>query len=770
MEPSGSASPSLATREARAAEARARAAARRAEREAARSGGEQQAEGADAEQRARQQSRAKTLAKLKQRSQSQQGMAEVEQSDWLDVPSPRSPDSARVAAPSAASSGSAPASQAETQRASSMPVLGGGSGNQPPQPPTAPSRPIALPYTAVSTSRVGGGGVTVGWAITTGSATAPIAPVGWNASRDWVWEAQFGKRVDTWHDAATSDWHVQAAGGGWCGTVEGLVPGTWYSVRVRAHMDGVYGPWSKKSDLIAAEALTTAAPAQPLSTTHTEDGTPLSAMVGDVRAGEWEAALAHLKQYTHPDDEAGWAQGEVTQEPTLGEAQRIVELVHLAVSHAQVPAELVHRLLLVHPRAIQEKLTLPPVMDGHREVSAGDGLELLPLQRGLFSAVSPAVLDILLNPPEYSEAAARVLSRERCDGKLLPLHIASGTPGTTTATLEALLVVHAKATGEREANGLLPLHIAIWNHMPLAVVQLLLERTPGGHRSATSKEMDYMWPLHVAASVCVPIPLLEWLIAEEPKALSAKTRSGRTVLHCALAPKVPLPPEHPPLDWWEPTLDALMDAKPELLHATDGDGRTPLHLALWNSDPLPIVQKILGRAGEITLERDSTGLTPLATAVGRGAELVRTWLQIAFEFFSDLTQDHGLEDSHCPALAVVELTNAPVLRCGCMATSFQPFLCTGNCQGLVGCWTGGDTDQEQSGIPAPARSGVRWSKNRGVHVSYYGRLTYLSTTLSKRSVGKLTLWCCVNCCCPSLGAARIAWRRRQHASQTYSCR
>ena len=624
MEQGGS-SPA-AGREARAAEARARAAARRAARDsqrgtAGRADVTTRSSSLDAEQSARQQSRAKTLAKLKQRSQSQQGMAEIDQSDWLQVASTKPQESA-AAIPAGSSSGI----QASKETQHSSPSTGLARNGQPLQPPMAPSRPIKLPFSSVSTSRVGGGGVTVGWIISSGSSSVP-APAGKNESREWSWEAQYGKRVDTWHDAEPSDWAWQAAGGGWCGTVEGLVPGTSYSVRVRACADGITGPWSKKSDLIIAEALTTAAPAQPLSTAHIDDGSPLTAMISDVRVGEWEAALAHLKLYTHPDDEEGWVHGEVAREPTLGEAQRIVELVHVAVSHADVPVELVHRLLLVYPRAIQEKLTVPPAID--RPATGGDGLELLPLQRGLFTPVPPAVLDILLKPPGYSEAAARVLTRERCAGNLLPLHIASGTAGTTTATLEALLAVYPKAAGEREEHGLLPLHVAIWNHMPLAIVQLLLERTPGGHRSVTSKEKDSMWPLHVAASVCVPRPLLEWLIAQEPKALHATTRSGRTALHCALTPTRPPPPDHPPLDWWEPTLEVLMDAAPDLLHLTDNDGRTPLHLALWNNDPSPIIRKVVERAGEVSLERDSAGLTPLATAVGRGAEMVISHLPLA---------------------------------------------------------------------------------------------------------------------------------------------
>lgn len=619
MEGGGGASPSPAAREARAAEARRRAAQRKAERDAKRSE-PAPPPSESAEEEARRQSRAATLAKLKQRSASQQGMAEIDQSDWLDVPSPRPSGGSARQLPVAAADGGDDGG-GHLQHAISAPARSS-VGWRPPQPPTSPSRPVPLDFQEVSTSRIGGSGVTVGWAITTGSGSAPIAPLGWNNSREWLWEAQYGKQVDRWHDAAQDDWSCQQAGGGWCGTVVGLVPGSWYSVRVRAHVDGVYGPWSKKSDLITAMKLTVAAPVQPESTSSVEaDGSALSAMVSDVRMGEWEAALAHLKQYTHPDDEAGWEQQEPPlDEPTIGEKQRIVELVHLALSHAHVPLELVWRLLVAYPRAIQERLALPPVMDG-RGADGGEGLELLPLQRGLFAAVSPGVLGVLLNPPDYTEAAARVISRERCEGRLLPLHIAAATHGTTTATLDALLESHAKATGEREENGLLALHIAIWNSMPLAIVQMLIDKTPGGHKSATSKDMDYMWPLHIAASVCVPRPLLEWLIEAEPKALNAKTRSGRNALHCALAPKVPALPEYPPLHCWEPTVDVLMDASPGLLLATDADGRTPLHLALWNGDPLPVIRKVLEKAEEAALERDSAGLTPLATAVGRGAEL-----------------------------------------------------------------------------------------------------------------------------------------------------
>ena len=571
------------SREARAEQARARAALRRSQRASSDRvlvGGATQ-EPPDPAAAARSASRAQTIEKLKARTRS----APAADAEWDVVTSPRDgqPDGDGAAASPAGGAAAGPS-----------PTFDG-----PLRPPTEqPSRPSALPFSSVSTSRLGGGGVTVGWTVQ-GTALGPPAQ-----SCEWAWHIQYGKRVaDTWHDAAGSDWAWQAAGGGWCGTVEGLKPGDKYVVRVRAHCAGSYGPWSKKSEAIVAAPLTSAAPAQPLSTTNTDDGSPLSAMVSDVRAGQWSAALAHLRQHTDPDNDGSWFQGAAPKRDlTPGEEQRIVEVLHVACAHGDVPPDLVKRLLVTYPRAAQEKRMLPAGATGVDQ-GGGEGMALLPLQRALFAGVAPAVVSVLLMPPGYSEAAARVMSRERCEGKLLPLHIAAGTPGTPDATVEALIAVHGKATGEREANGLLPLHIAIWNHMPLSIVQLLLAKTGGGARAQTGRDLDAMWPVHLAASVCVPRPLLEVLIAAEPRLLGSKTKSGRTALHCALAPRRPTPPELPPLDYWVPTVETLIASDPAALLATDNEGRTPLHLSLWTGAPLPMVEMLLAAAPEATLER-----------------------------------------------------------------------------------------------------------------------------------------------------------------------
>lgn len=49
--------------------------------------------------------------------------------------------------------------------------------------------------------------------------------------------------------------------------------------------------------------------------------------------------------------------------------------------------------------------------------------------------------------------------------------------------------------------------------------------------------------------------------------------------------------------------------------------RRPLHVALWHSAPLSLVQHLVDAAPEPLLHQDMFGLTPLAIAVGRGAEL-----------------------------------------------------------------------------------------------------------------------------------------------------
>jgi ankyrin repeat protein len=140
---------------------------------------------------------------------------------------------------------------------------------------------------------------------------------------------------------------------------------------------------------------------------------------------------------------------------------------------------------------------------------------------------------------------------------------------TATAGLASLLA-HGwpQALQERDARGLLPLHLAVqrWPSN-LELIRALIgarpadaavERTPDGDRA-----------LHLAIKRGAPMAVVRLLVAEGPRdVLRERDAHGSLPLHLAAALSTTLD-----------AVDCITEAWPEALHEVDQEGRLPLHCA-----------------------------------------------------------------------------------------------------------------------------------------------------------------------------------------------
>ena len=129
------------------------------------------------------------------------------------------------------------------------------------------------------------------------------------------------------------------------------------------------------------------------------------------------------------------------------------------------------------------------------------------------------------------EAADAGCASERNENGQLPLHVAVWN-GAPAEVLKTLLDAHPEAAQEKMDNSeWLPLHVALQAKASPKVVQMLLE----AHPAAASTAAVYGWlPLHVAARRGASAEIVEALLAVEPAALAALAESGDTPRMLAL--------------------------------------------------------------------------------------------------------------------------------------------------------------------------------------------------------------------------------------------
>jgi ankyrin repeat protein len=161
-----------------------------------------------------------------------------------------------------------------------------------------------------------------------------------------------------------------------------------------------------------------------------------------------------------------------------------------------------------------------------------------------------------------------------------------------------LLAANRYAVCGPDSNGDLPLHTALHNGAPLAVVKLLLDAWPDAALKAGGNST---LPLHCALRASAAPGVVRHIIAAAPTAVRLRETTvrfregprGATALHAALSAK----PKAPEL------LFEVLDACPEAVRERDDDGVLPIHLAAadW---PLVVVERLLAHWPESVREEE----------------------------------------------------------------------------------------------------------------------------------------------------------------------
>lgn len=160
----------------------------------------------------------------------------------------------------------------------------------------------------------------------------------------------------------------------------------------------------------------------------------------------------------------------------------------------------------------------------------------------------------------------------------LPLHLAMRYASAGPATLQLLIDANPAAAQHKTLNGLLPMHLAVMHigcgdYVAAECVRLLLKAYPAAAHEPTPSGYQ---PLHYvawfmggdAAAAC-----MRMLLEAHPAAAGTKSTSGDLPLHL-LAQNEADPPAA--------VVRVLVDAFPEALSAKDEHGLTPLQTAgLW---------------------------------------------------------------------------------------------------------------------------------------------------------------------------------------------
>ena len=134
------------------------------------------------------------------------------------------------------------------------------------------------------------------------------------------------------------------------------------------------------------------------------------------------------------------------------------------------------------------------------------------------------------------------------------------------ATWHRVLRAYPEAVRRRDANGMLPVHLALANELPLTHVRPLLESYPDGAVEPDSKGQTL---LHFAANLGVPANVVSAIMEYNPRATSTVDHAGNTPLHYAVASEKPS----------EDVVALLMAHRPDAVSRLNRRGHSPLHLA-----------------------------------------------------------------------------------------------------------------------------------------------------------------------------------------------
>ena len=125
---------------------------------------------------------------------------------------------------------------------------------------------------------------------------------------------------------------------------------------------------------------------------------------------------------------------------------------------------------------------------------------------------------------------------------------------------------------------------------------------------------NYLWVgtcLDCACSYRAPCNVVEFLLQQEPKAITAVNRFGQTPLHLCCASSNAFPE----------VISLLIKRNAGALKRGDKYGCTSLHVACENNASAKVVEQLISAYPAACIDQSKSGCTPLNLAISQGAEL-----------------------------------------------------------------------------------------------------------------------------------------------------
>ncbi len=269
---------------------------------------------------------------------------------------------------------------------------------------------------------------------------------------------------------------------------------------------------------------------------------------------------------------------------------------------------------------------------------AGRSVEVIEALRGHVWACALELLGIMPERRRRQLAARRAKKKEKQKKKKKKRDDSDSSSDDSSDSDDPEELARERAKNERTPMNQWPLHIAVAEHAPVAVVQRLLELYPKacGRRAKFSMwvlgtstrvgrwrapvsvlvgprelECHAHLPAHAAARVCASAPVIEALAACNAAAFETRAR-GLLPLHVALRKRAGLE-----------TVRAVLAAFPRGVRGRteDGDRRTPLHLAMVYDASVAVVECLLaGWRGAVDVV-DAWGHRPVHYALSHHSSL-----------------------------------------------------------------------------------------------------------------------------------------------------
>jgi ankyrin repeat protein len=198
--------------------------------------------------------------------------------------------------------------------------------------------------------------------------------------------------------------------------------------------------------------------------------------------------------------------------------------------------------------------------------------------------------------------------REQCPGHGLPVHMVFRNVAPDLHMAVGLIRLWPESLLLRDANGCLPLHLAVGNskrNVPPNVVSFMVRTGPGAVRV---RDQQGRLPIHAAlAEANWSSDVAQVLVAEWPESLRERDDQGRLPLHLAAAARIKS----------SGPMRSLVEAWPQALRERDALGQLPLHASAHSFQESSVVRYFVRQWPESVRERDNEGRLALHLAFGR---------------------------------------------------------------------------------------------------------------------------------------------------------